>query len=97
MLYRRWRTNPLQNFTSDTLKYLRNGKGKVLNDEDVEIVVDFFLSMYMDQLSRFIRKSCTNHFTSSKKRVRSAKLHTFLSAPKLAHSNRDHHILRRAR
>lgn len=96
VLYRRWRTNPLQNFTSDTLKYLKNGKGRALNDEDVEIVVDFFLSMYMDQLSRFIRKSCTNHFASSK-RVRSAKLHTFPDAPKSAYSNRDHHILLRAR
>lgn len=57
-LYKRWKNNPLGEIANDTLAYIKSAKEKVLTDEDVEIVIDFFLEVYIDQLYRFIQISC---------------------------------------
>ncbi|VIO86906.1 Uncharacterized protein BM_BM415 [Brugia malayi] len=57
-LYNMWKSSPLEEIENDTLVRIKNAKEKVLTDEDVEIVIDFFLEMYIDQLYRFIQTSC---------------------------------------
>ncbi|VDN94873.1 unnamed protein product [Brugia pahangi] len=57
-LYNMWKSSPLEEIGNDTLVRIKNAKEKVLTDEDVEIVIDFFLEMYIDQLYRFIQTSC---------------------------------------
>ncbi|KAL3982325.1 hypothetical protein ACH3XW_46740 [Acanthocheilonema viteae] len=57
-LYKRWKNNPLEEMANDTLVYIKSTKEKILTDEDVEIVIDFFLGMYKNQLYRFIQTSC---------------------------------------
>uniref|UniRef100_A0A0R3RYR7 NR LBD domain-containing protein n=1 Tax=Elaeophora elaphi TaxID=1147741 RepID=A0A0R3RYR7_9BILA len=44
-LYKRWKNNPLAEIANDTLAYIKSAKEKVLTDEDVEIVIDFFLQI----------------------------------------------------
>ncbi|VDM10683.1 unnamed protein product [Wuchereria bancrofti] len=58
-LYNMWKSNPLEEIENDTLVYIKSAKEKVLTDEDVEIVIDFLLEMYIDQLDRFIQTSCS--------------------------------------
>lgn len=56
--YKRWKSNPLEEMTNDTLAYIKSIKEKILTDENIETVIDFFSKMYIDQLYRFIQTSC---------------------------------------
>ncbi|VDM37149.1 unnamed protein product [Toxocara canis] len=59
-LISKMKSEPLETITDETKMLLRHGRRKLLNEEDVEIVVQPFIKTYVRRLATLAEKNCTN-------------------------------------